>query len=116
MKKLISSFKYAFQGIQYAFTTQRNIKVHFAIGIIVLLLGIYLKLNLLEWCILFLTINMVITGEMINTALEKTIDLVTEEYRILAKIVKDVAAGAVLISDIFSVIIGILLFYPKIFG
>jgi diacylglycerol kinase (ATP) len=116
MKKLISSFKYAFQGIQYAFTTQRNIKIHFGIGIIVLLLGIYLKLSLLQWCILFLTINMVITGEMINTALEKTIDLVTEEYRILAKIVKDVAAGAVLISAIFSVIIGILLFYPKIFG
>ena len=115
MKKLLNSFKYAFQGILYSFNTQRNIRIHFCIAIIILILGTYLHLSNIEWSLILLTISIVVTGEMINTAIEKTIDLVTEEYKILAKIAKDVAAGAVLISSMISIIIGILIFYEKIF-
>ncbi|MPW27037.1 diacylglycerol kinase family protein [Alkalibaculum sp. M08DMB] len=115
MKKLVDSFKFAFQGILYSFNTQRNIRIHFFIAIIVLILGIYVRLSHIEWILLLLTISIVVTSEMINTSIEKTIDLVTEEYKILAKIGKDVAAGAVLISSILSVIIGVLIFYNKIF-
>ena len=115
MNKLLDSFKYAFQGIKYSFHTQRNIRIHFCIAIIVLFMGTYLRLNNIEWAVILLTISIVVTGEMVNTAIEKTIDLVTEEYKLYAKIAKDVAAGAVLISSIMSLIIGILIFYQKIF-
>ncbi len=115
MKKLMDSFKYAFQGIQYSFHTQRNIRIHFFIAIIVLIMGTYFRLSDIEWALILLTISVVVAGEMVNTAIEKTIDLVTEEYKILAKTAKDVAAGAVLISSIMSLIIGVLIFYEKIF-
>lgn len=115
MKKIIDSFKHAINGIVYSFITQRNIRIHFFIALIVLVLGIIVKLQYYEMLIILLTINVVIAVEMINTAIEKTIDLITEEYKLLAKIAKDVAAGAVLISAITSIIIGILIFYNKIF-
>ncbi|MFZ7119900.1 MAG: diacylglycerol kinase family protein [Eubacteriaceae bacterium] len=115
MKKIVDSFKHAINGIEYSFITQRNIRIHFFIALIVLLLGIVVKLEYFELLIILLTINVVIAVEMINTAIEKTIDLITEEYNLLAKIAKDVAAGAVLISAIISIIIGVLIFYNKIF-
>lgn len=114
MKKLRDSFKYAFEGIFYSLRTQRNIRIHFCIAFIVFFVGTYLKLNNMEWVVIVLSISIVIIVEMINTAIEKTIDLVTEEYRVLAKIAKDVAAGAVLISSIMSMIIGLLIFYQKL--
>lgn len=115
MRKLVDSFRFAFQGIQYSLKTQRNIRIHFVIAILVFILGIYFKLDTTELALILLTITVVITGEMVNTAIEKTIDLVTEEYKLLAKIAKDVAAGAVLVSSIASVVIGILIFYGKVF-
>ncbi|MFZ7130735.1 MAG: diacylglycerol kinase family protein [Eubacteriales bacterium] len=114
MKKLLESFKYALHGIHYAFHSQRNIKIHFIVALVVFMLGIWYRISAIEWIVLLLTISMVITGEMVNTAIEKTIDLVTEEYKVLAKISKDVAAGAVLISSIAAVAIGIIIFYNKI--
>ncbi len=113
-KKIIDSFNYAFEGIIYTIRTQRNMRIHLLIGILVLLLSLFYDLSKFEILVLFLTISLVIVTEMINTAIESTIDLITDEYHELAKIAKNVAAGAVLISAINSIIVAYIIFYDKI--
>ena len=73
-----------------------------------------LHVSMVEWCILLLTISLVLVLEMVNTAIERAVDLVTKDYYELAKIAKDVAAGAVLVASMFSVVLGVLIFLPKI--
>lgn len=113
-RSVVESFKFALQGIIYTIKTQRNIKIHLIVGIIVFLTGLKLKLSNIEWCIIIITVNTVIFAEMVNTAIEKTIDLYTEDIHPLAKTAKDVAAGAVFISAISAVIIGVLVFGSKL--
>ena len=107
-------FKYALQGIKYAFFTQPNFKVHSLFALLALLLAWWLHLNQLEWLVLLLTISLVIVTEMINTAIESMTDLIEEKYHQKAKIAKDVSAGMVLLASTLSVIIGLILFIPKI--
>jgi diacylglycerol kinase (ATP) len=117
MKKartLAESFFYAISGILYAFNTQRNIKIHFMVAILIIIISFLLKLNTIELLIVFLTIAMVLTAEMINTAIEAVVDMFTQEYHPLARVAKNVAAGAVLISALNAVIVGYLIFYKKI--
>lgn len=109
-RTFIESFKFAIEGIAYALKTQRNIKIHLMAGLVVLLVGLKLKLTNMEWCIIIITVNMVIFAEMVNTAIEKTIDLYTENIHPLAKTAKDVAAGAVLVSALSAILIGIIIF------
>lgn len=109
-RTFIESFKFAIEGIAYALKTQRNIKIHLMAGLVVLLVGLKLKLTNMEWCIIIITVNMVIFAEMVNTAIEKTIDLYTEKIHPLAKTAKDVAAGAVLVSALSAILIGIIIF------
>ncbi len=111
-KKLLKSFSYAFYGIDYALNSDQNLTIHLLAAIIVISAGIILQVKPYEMGLLCLTILFVITTEMINTALEKTVDLVTKEHRIEAKIAKDVSSGMVLISAIGAVIIGLLIFIP----
>ena len=114
MKKartLAESFFYAISGILYAFKTQRNIKIHFMVAILIIIISFLLKLNTIELLIVFLTIAMVLTAEMINTAIEAVVDMFTQEYHPLARVAKNVAAGAVLISALNAVIVGYLIFY-----
>lgn len=113
-QKLIDSFNYAFEGIIYTLKTQRNMRIHFIIAIIVLLLSLMYNLSETEVLILFFTISLVIVTEMINTAIESTIDLVTNEYHYLAKIAKNVAAGAVLIATVNSIVVAYIIFFDKI--
>jgi len=110
VKKLINSFNYAFQGIIYTLRTQRNMRIHVVVSAVVLLMSLFFRLNRWEMMILFVTITMVIVAEMVNTAIEATIDLMTDQYNIFAKIAKNVAAGAVLITSLNAVIMGYLLF------
>lgn len=117
MKKartLAESFFYAISGILYAFKTQRNIKIHFMVAILIIIISFLIKLNTIELLIVFLTIAMVLTAEMINTAIEAVVDMFTQEYHPLARVAKNVAAGAVLISALNAVIVGYLIFYKKI--
>ena len=111
---LIKTFNYAIDGIIYTLKSQRNMKIHYAIAILVLFLTLFLNLSRIEIIAVFFSISLVILSEMFNTAIEKTVDLVTTEYSPLAKIAKDTAAGAVLISAIASVVIGLIIFVPKI--
>ncbi len=105
----------ATNGIKHALKNERNTRIQVFFGILAIILGVLLKINLIEWVIVISTINIVIVTELINTAIENTIDLITSEYNEKAKIAKDVSAGAVFITCIFSAIIGIIIFGTKIF-
>ncbi|WNS82390.1 diacylglycerol kinase family protein [Domibacillus sp. DTU_2020_1001157_1_SI_ALB_TIR_016] len=113
IKRLFSSFRFAGNGLKLALS-EPNMRVHIAAGILISAAGFIFELTRTEWCVMLLTIAGVMSLEMVNTAIEKTVDLVTEEYRPLAKMAKDLAAGAVLLFAIAAVIIGCLLFIPKL--
>ena len=114
-KKLINSFKYAIEGIWKSFKTERNMKIHIFVMILVIIAGILLKINKCEWIICVLCFAMVIGGELLNTAIETVIDIVMPYKNEKAKIAKDVSAGAVLVFAIGAVICGLIIFVPKIF-
>ena len=116
MKKdpLYKSFGYAFQGIFNTIRTERNIKIHCAAANLVTIFGIWLQISKTEWMICFILFGLILALELVNTAVEATVDLFTEERKPLAKKAKDAAAGAVLIVAIFAAVIGILIFIPKL--
>ena len=116
MKKLIKSFKYAFEGILTGIKEEQNMKIHITIMILVIIFGIMLKISTTEWIICITLFGLVISMELVNTAIENTVDLITKEKNQQAKIAKDVAAGAVLTSAIASTVVGLIIFVPKIFG
>lgn len=112
---LFTSFKYAWAGISYAFTTQRNFRVHTGIGIIAIILCWALKVSNIETAVICLTIGAVLVMEILNTALESLVDLtVGQTYHELAKIAKDCAAGAVLMAAIIALLIAALIFVPPL--
>lgn len=108
------SVGHALDGVEYTVNHERNFKIEILFAILVSIAAFVLKVSLVEWCVLVLTMAVVLSLEIINTAIERSIDLVTKDYKELAKIAKDAAAGAVLIMSMFSVIIGIIIFLPKI--
>lgn len=114
--KLIYSFKYAFTGILSAFKTERNMKIHVSIMCLVILFGVVLKISTLEWMICIFCFALVIGSEMMNTAIEKIVDIAMPEKNEKAKLAKDIAAGSVLVCAIASLLIGLLLFLPKLFA
>lgn len=109
---LTSSFGYAIDGLVYAFLQERNIKIHLLATILVVIAGVYLGIGRLEWGLLALTVALVIITEVINTAIEKTVDLFTDQYHPLAKLAKNMAAGAVLLSAINALIMAGIIFGP----
>ncbi len=111
---LLASFRYAGAGLRYLFLSQRNARIHLAVALLALLLAAILQLSRIEWAILTLTIGLVLVTEAINTAIEAIVDLITPDYHPLAKVAKDVAAGAVWLMAIAAVIIGVLLFLPRL--
>ncbi len=112
--KFIASFGYAFSGLWYALRTQRNARIHVGIAILAILMGILLRISAVEFAIIFVAILIVFTAEMFNTVIELCVDLASPNYHELAKIAKDVSAGAVLLSAILSVIIGLFIFVPHL--
>jgi diacylglycerol kinase (ATP) len=111
---LLLSFRYAFAGIRYLLWTQRNAKIHTALGLAAVALGFLLRIERDEWLVLVLTIALVLAAEGLNTAIEAVVDLASPVYHPLAKIAKDVAAGTVLLTVIASVIVGLILFLPRL--
>lgn len=111
---LAKSFGYAFQGIFTCIKKERNMKIHVMAAILVVIFGTVLKLSVTEWCICLVLFGMVMSLELVNTAVEAVVDLVTKERHPLAKIAKDTAAGAVLIAAIMAAITGLIIFVPKI--
>ena len=108
------SVKNCLDGISYVTKNEKNFKREIALGIIALILSYILKIDKIEFIIILTMICLVLTAEIINTAIERTVDLVTKEYHELARIAKDVSAGSVLVTSTFALIIEIIIFMPKI--
>jgi diacylglycerol kinase len=109
-KTLIDSFKYAAQGIKTAFRQERNFRVHCIIAVIVVILGILFRISFVKWALVFMASGLVFVAELVNTAGETLVDMITKEYSKEAKRVKDLAAAAVLVSAASAVFIGIFVF------
>ena len=114
IKRLTKSFGYAFKGIDDVIKHEPNMKIHVVVAILVVIMAFILKVSIIEWIILVLLIGAVLAAETINTTIENLVDMYTKEYDEKAKIVKDTAAGTVLILAITSAIIGLIIFIPKI--
>ena len=112
----LSSFRLAILGILTAIKQERNVKIHLVITILVIILGLLNDLSKQEWMFIAFCIGLVISLELINTAIERVVDLVTSEYHPLAKEAKDIAAGAVFIAALLSIVIGGIIFIPKIWS
>ncbi|MDX6494678.1 MAG: diacylglycerol kinase [Gaiellales bacterium] len=111
---LVTSFNYAFEGIIYVVRTQRNMRVHFAVAVGVLPLGVALGVTRFELLALLLAVSFVLIAEMFNTALEKAIDVATNSFDPLARVAKDVAAGAVLVAAVNATFVGYLVFAERL--
>ena len=116
MKKrgLTDSFNYAIQGLKYALKTQRNMRIHLAIGSAVIILGLIVGLSTIEFILLLSAVTLVIVAEMFNTALELAVDMFTKEFHHMAKLAKDIAAGCVFVTAVYAVIVGYLVFFRTV--
>jgi diacylglycerol kinase (ATP) len=114
MRKFIRGFGFAFNGIWHASATQLNFRVHLVAAIVALYAGYALHISSQEWLWIILCIGMVLIAELFNTAIEFLTDLVSPEYNKKAGLVKDLSAGAVLITAICALVIGIIIFAPKL--
>ena len=114
VKKLLDSFNYAIDGIIHALRTQRNMRIHFLATIVVLTACFIFHVSIIEIIALSICIAMVISAELFNTAIESAIDLTANYYHPLAKIAKNTAAGAVLVTAINAILVGYFIFWDKI--
>lgn len=114
MRKLLDSFNYAINGIIYALRTQRNMRIHFGIALIVLFSTFFYDISKLEFIALSICITLVVVAELINTSIESVIDLGTNHYHPLAKIAKDTAAGAVFLTALNAILVGYIVFGDKL--
>ncbi len=112
IKRRILSFRYAFTGLWYIITTQTNMQIHIFAAIIVVFAGFYFKITKIEWLFLVLTISMVFIAEIVNTAIEEIVNFISPEFNKKAGLIKDIGAAFVLLSAIFAVIVGIIIFLP----
>lgn len=113
-KKIANSFKYAVEGFTSSFKTERNMKIHIIIMMLVIMAGILLKINKYEWIICIICFSIVIGGELFNTAIETVVDMVMPHKDEKAKLAKDISASGVLVLAIGTAIIGLMIFVPKI--
>lgn len=114
-RKFIDSFRYAFIGVATVFKEERNMRFHVLSTVMVIILSFLLSLSVQEWLWMLLASFLVLVMEIWNTVIENTIDLITPDYHPLAKKAKDMAAAAVLFTSVFAVIVGALIFLPKIY-
>lgn len=113
-RRFINSLKDCFHGLEFVIVNEDNFKREIIMGVIALILCFFLKVSIIEFIIVLIVIALVLVSEIINTAIEKTVDLCTSHYNETAKIAKDVSAFAVITMCFFAVIIGIIIFVPKI--
>jgi diacylglycerol kinase len=114
LTKRLQSFGFAIKGLKTLFQTQANARIHAIAIVVVTALSFYFKLETWEWCSIVIAFVMVLSAEAVNTAIEFVVDLVSPQYHPLAGKAKDVAAAAVLITAMGAVVIGAIIFLPKI--
>jgi len=112
--RFLHSFKHAAVGIATVIKEERNMKIHLILGFIVVVLGFVFDISRMEWILVLLSIGGVISLEAVNSAIERVVDLVTEEHHPLAKNAKDMAAAAVFLFAIVTILVGVLIFVPKL--
>ena len=112
---MINSFRFAFSGLKEAFKTEKNMRVHFLLAVLAIILAFILNFSALEWAILTITIGFVLAMEFLNTSLEEIVNIVSPKIQEKARVAKDVAAAAVFISAAVAVFEAYFLFLPKIF-
>ncbi|MCC7355980.1 MAG: diacylglycerol kinase family protein [Anaerolineae bacterium] len=114
MGKFLLSFVFAWQGIVHAFRSQRNFRVHTAIALGAVAVGLGVGLDATRWAIIAVTIGLVFSAELVNTALEAAVDLATDDLKPLAKVAKDTAAGAVVVAAASAVAVGVFILGPPL--
>ena len=114
MAKFTDNIKFANAGIRYFFRTERNGRIQTAVACIIFIVSCYFNITPIEWCMVLFCIGVTLSLEMVNSALERVCELVSQEYHPLIKVIKDVAAGAVLWFSIIAVLIGLIIFVPYI--
>ncbi len=110
----MKAFKYAINGIRTAFGSEFHIRLHILASLLVVIAGWFFEISRMEWISIFICIAMVITVEMLNTAIEYLVNLISPDHNILAGKIKDIAAGAVLIAAIGALFTGLIIFTPKV--
>jgi diacylglycerol kinase (ATP) len=110
----LKSFVHAYNGIKYVLLTQHNFIIHLCLLLIAIILGFYLKINTSEWIAIIIVAGLVLFAEIINTAIEKLVDFIEPNNNKVAGLIKDIAAGAVLVLAMAALITGTLIFLPKI--
>ncbi len=113
-RNIVDSFNAAIKGLLYSFKTERNIKIHFFIALFTLIAALLADVTKNEAILLLITITLVISAELINTSIERVVDILQPEYHPLAEVAKNVAAAAVLVTAVNSVMVGYVIFYNKI--
>jgi len=112
--RLLKSFKYAGKGIFYAFREEQNIKIHFLLAIVAILLAIYFQISIGEIIALVVVISLVLVAELINTVLERIVDIIKPRMHPYAKSIKDMQAGTVLVAAAAALVVGLLIFAPRV--
>ncbi|WP_246031536.1 diacylglycerol kinase family protein [Salibacterium salarium] len=114
MGRFFRSFKYASHGLRYVFLEEQNIRLHLLAAVIAIVMAFVFSIPLVHWMILIMVIGGIFALEIVNTALERLVDLISDEYHPLAKLAKDISAASVFVYSIAAIIIGVLLFYHPI--
>lgn len=114
LRSVVRSFSYAWYGLRYVYTNERNMRFHVFAASIVIALCIVLGVSRFELLMITIAITGVFMAELVNTVVERLIDIVQPEYDTIAKVTKDVAAAGVLLSSFFAIVIGVMAFYPSI--
>jgi diacylglycerol kinase len=112
--KLISSIQYALRGISIAIQEQPNMKIHMVAIVVIAVIGLYLDFKYVDWCIVTVTIGVVLGAELVNTSVEEIVNFINPEKRVEAGRIKDLSAGAVLIVSLAALVIGVLLIFSKL--
>ena len=115
-RSLLKSFANAGNGVAYTIRTQRNARIHLAATVVVVALSLGFGITALEWTAILLAIGLVWTAELLNTAIESVVDLVSPDEHELARISKDVASGGVLIAAVVALAVGMIVFGPRLWG
>lgn len=113
-KRILYSTKYSLEGLIYAYRHEKSLWIHAGISIVSIILGLVLQISLTQWSIILIGIGVILAIELINTAIEAVVDMVTLEYNDLAKIAKDCGSAATFVATTIGLIIGIVVFGPKI--
>ena len=112
--KFINSFRYAFSGLKASYKSEHNMRIHFLIAVLVIILGLFFNITQIEWIFVTLAIGLVISAEIINTGVEKLVDLVTTKYSEEARDAKDISAAFVLITSLVASVVGLIIFIPYV--